>query len=524
MLHLSKLFACKVVAPVSVAWGATSQGLYQKLVSPETGPGEVAALANDLMPFLATTSELTLPQKFHLLETLSSRAIRHEGVLQKCIWDILKWDLQPPHGERLFNRQLALCTGATFDIMTRMGFKNDQQMLALALGRSIELAPMMSLGSVEKVYQALSGLDITYFSLASVAMHETDVNADFTVRDTLTDPDGENRTLSALANQPNLIDVVCTELEHRLGELSALVPAALVAPTDARRAGGGPFVSPPRDAGAIHALSSLLFTDTDGGAPPPAGDRLVEAQVRLLASLHNITHALSRVGAASPDIFASLGGLFDLALPPRRRPSSRPPQLSGAAQARVAALLVGSLRDAARIEERVVDSMNHLDSFEFTELRTGLTAGLAARLNAIPALGRVFQRDPQLVLTTRGLFEEMPALAETCPQLWDQVRCVRVAHRHVVAARTAGRPPLARMGGKLFDKKFAVKVKPVSEDLSGAERFVPPQFKTWRTPVHAPRGGHVQSSRGPGRAVKFGTRRISKNYLKSKRTKYGQSI
>lgn len=501
-------YGSKVVVPAGPKPLSLTRKLYHDIMRPGATPTELVSLANALAPRLSSTRELSVAQEYHILKTLSSRSVRHEGVLQKCIWDILKATLKDPEcdGGDLFNRQLAACTGSTFDIMTRMGFHNDPQMTALALGRCVELIPLMPLAAVVQVYRGLAQMNRAFFSISSAALCESDVTEDFTLVDQTVDEGGEATDSRAVANQPNLVDVLCGELENRLLELS-VDPSPLCLDVDEDGAAEKTHRAK-ADAKAWTAVARRATDQTPGGG----NDR-----APLLLLLVPLTHALSVLGATSPGLFVGLQSLFNLArVPPKGR------HLTREDRALAASSLIAALHDAAGIGERVIDPMNHTESAEFATARASLTASLAAQLSRVPGVLSVFQHRPSLVLSARAVFERMPELADGCPELWDQVRVVRVAQKHVLAAKAPGRASSSRLGGKLWDKRFAVKVKPIMQDLSRAEQFVPPQFKTWRSPVHKPRGGHVSSSRGPAKVMRFGTRRITKDYLKDKRKKYSQ--
>ncbi|CAD2215376.1 hypothetical protein AGDE_08739 [Angomonas deanei] len=141
------------------------------------------------------------------------------------------------------------------------------------------------------------------------------------------------------------------------------------------------------------------------------------------------------------------------------------------------------------------------DLVEFVSGRIANALRLDARLS------------PDMILQLRALCESSPIVQLYGAELWNSIRCQRVSRRY---ASPKSRDSGFNMG-TLSKPQYYVTPKKISIDLSNAEQKVPPVFKTWQSPVHKRR-----RQRGAGRApqrVKFGTQRISSNYLKKKRNK-----
>lgn len=459
MMRLSRLSWCTAALP-TVVTGATSLAIYDKIIHPATMTSELATLANELRPHLSDPWMTTL-HKLNVAQTLLSRSTRNEPVLQQCMWDIFKKPL-PTSGRENDDsdleeiRQLAIITSVAFHLMARAGFTNDHQMSVLAIGRCVELSHAMSLFGVAEAYSGLKSLNTGYLSLTQVGLYDSDVTADGTLRDLSSDV---RPTLAELSNQPNLIDIVCSELENRVLQLAAV-------------------------------------EESDSNMAP--SDSAKEENLQLVLG---IVDSLASVGALSPLLFGALQAIV--------------------ARNRLASLPVGyvasTIGHILQIQERIIDPLNHADDVEFTEARGELVRFLTSHISAEGCKPKELQKHPLTVLQLRRLFEKHPALADHSPALWDAVRCVRVAHRHSLS------PSPVQLEGSLPAKLYPCKPKRISEDLSEAERFVPPPFKTWRSPQHSPRGRHKPFQRQP-RVSAFGRQRIAKDYIRKKRMKYCPSV
>ncbi|KEG15127.1 NUDIX hydrolase [Trypanosoma grayi] len=415
----------------------TDAGLLGKLLCPTIQSSQLASLATETA---AVVQRLNGPQTVTILELYSRHGVRHEQLMLACMWNVFKADLPVSfsnHNNGLMPT-FAVCTSTTFRLMCQEGFVHDPQLLAIALGRCVECAPYMSFSGVVDVYEGIRLLDRQYFNLAEVALHENETAGQ---RPHLVGEES-SRTLSS---QPNVVDVLCTELESRLQ--SSVDEGCEHTPTDVERLLQSLAVVGLMDARSLSAVCQTIETMS---VP-------IECMLGMLTSVH-------------------------------------------------------------KIHTRVMDVLDHEGDDEYMQTeRSELVRVLTDKLMALNVFGASRRSDPQLVLRFRRLFEKYPVLAESAPQLWDAVRCIRVAHKHA-ACQTEKKH---RLGGALFKSEYAVKKKPIIVDISETEKYVPPQFKTWRGP-------NVNSQRHKGpttpRKVGFGTRRVSRNYIKMKRKKFAPAV
>ncbi|GET89673.1 hypothetical protein, conserved [Leishmania tarentolae] len=484
------LYACNsgamtVAAPppaVLETSASSSIRLFQKCLNPVTSPGDVARLAADLLPAIGR-GELALNQQVELLQTLAARSIRYEGVMLRCLWTVFKAPSPAGDGddvsvESSMTRQccslseLSTYTSSAFQIMAEQQFLNDPQMTAVALGRCVELTPYATLDGLRRMYRGLRAANNMFFSLAEVAHHSSEVTETMTTKEfyeTGDVPDEET-----LRHQPNLLDVLCGEVELQLRHLCDAYARAAPRPLDVN---DGLFA--PVATGALLILSAERDTH--------------ERQWFL-----DVLESLAVVGVLHASTLDSLTTLVS-------RYCTQPS----------AGFFIKALTHAVRIEERVVDPLTYEESAAVRDARRRLTLYLSSKIQQTRGIHKYLRRHPQELLLLRRLFERDSAEPTLSAALWDAVRTIRVAHRHTVAASQTCRRPV----GGLFQKMYDVKVKPISVNNAETERFVPPEFKTWRSPAATPRGGHPQNRR-PQRRMAFGTRRISKNYIKNKRKKF----
>ncbi|KAG5501383.1 hypothetical protein JKF63_03195 [Porcisia hertigi] len=458
--------------------------LYQKCLNPMTSPVDVACYTAALFPAICN-GELSLHQQVQLLQTLAVRSIRNEDVMLKCLWSVLKAPL-PTHDNvsaGISNTmpgssfsELSAYTSNAFQIMAEQRFLNDPQMTTLALGRCVELAPYASLDGLRRTYRGLRALNSMFFSVAEVAHHSSEVTEQMTTKEFYQAADVPDE--ETLRHQPNLLDVLCAEVELQLRRLcNASEMAAL-----------GPFE------GAVASPASVA----PGATFTPSTTAVTQEAQWLL----DVLEALAVVGVLHAGTLDSLTALFS-----RYR------------TAPTVGVLIKALSFATRIEERVVDPLLFEESAAVHDARHRLTLHLSGEIQQARSIHGYLRHHPQELLMLRRLFERDSAESTLSPALWDTVRTIRVAHRHtLVASQTRCRP-----NGGLFQKKYDVKVKPISVDNSETERFVPPEFKTWRNPATTPRGGHSRNGRRPMRMA-FGTRRISRNYIQKKRKKFCPAV
>lgn len=455
--------------PVHAPRSATTK-LYHRCLDPLTPPSDVARCTADLLPAIGG-GELAVSQQVRLLQALSARAIRNEDVMLKCLWGVFKAPL--PSCAAL--AELSAYTSSAFQVMAEQQLLNDPQLTAVALGRCVELAPHSSLDGLRRVYRGLRNVNHTFFTLADVAHHTSEVTEQMTTKDfyeMADSPDAET-----LRHQPNLMDVLCGELEQQLWRLSE--PEALARVLEWQHTGLLPSVSV--------------------DVPPDAASTITLDAPAAASWLLDVLEALSVVGVMHASTFDALTALAQ--------------RCSGASSP---GFFIAALAHATTIEERVVDPLTFEESAAVRDSRRALTLCLSGALQRVRGLHGYLRRHPPELLLLRRLFERHSGDdAILSLALWDAVRAVRVAHHLTVPASTRRPKPT----GGLFDKRYRVKVAPVTVSDAEAERFVPPQFKTWSNPAATPRGGHNKNRRPP-RRVAFGTRRISKDYIKGKRKKY----
>ncbi|KPI86799.1 hypothetical protein ABL78_4123 [Leptomonas seymouri] len=458
--------------------------LYQRCLDPQVTPSDLVRLAGDLLPFIADGS-LELRQRVLLLDALAARAVRNEGVMQKCLWDIFKAPLPSsrPYAfaaekEVLSLAELSAYTSRAFRLMAEQQFLNDPQMTAIALGRCVELAAHLTMSGVCDAYKGLCAVNHLFFSTAEVAHHDSELAANMTMKEFYEKedvPDSET-----LRNQPNLIDVLCGELEMQVQRCASFLEA------------GGNH----RDGGSAQLIS---LSDTAQRSFPSSSSSLTSGEQQWLL---NLLESLAVVGVQNASTLECLATLI-----PRYRSGSS------------SSFFIQALHHVTHIEQRVADPLVHEETAVIKDARRHLTLRLSEEIHKMPGVAGYLRHHPRELLLLRRLFEREAASAALSPALWDTVRIIRVAHRHTVAELQRSTRPT----GKLFEKKYNVKVKPISVDNSETERFVPPVFKTWRNPAATPRGGHPRNGRTP-RRMAFGTRRISKNYIKNKRKKFCPAV
>ncbi|CCW71138.1 unnamed protein product [Phytomonas sp. Hart1] len=475
----------------------SAESVLRKFMIPSVQSDELVTLSEELLPHI-TNHAYSIIQQHHILLIFSSRSIRYEPTLLKCIWNILKTDVpqilnSSTHDGlnlRITPSGLAFCTASTFSILSRMRLINDQQMLALAFGRCIELSSIMSLSAVSKTYEALGLLNREYFSLTDAYFYKSDMDS-ISSRNEVFD----EAQLSDIANQPNMVDILCGELEARLAELSSLGNRLFTTNE------GDKMAEIPWELSSDWPTTSLTVSTLDASGPHAGAGNCGEYAINGdLFSCLIIMRALPVLGAMSPDIFSSLRNVIASCM-------------KGEGIAPSVEFLVQALKEVSRVHQRVVDPLNHEDNHEFPEARAEMIRFLASSLLSRKDLVLTLRRNPQLNLDMRKLFEESQTLVECAFHLWDRIRCIRIAHKHVTSKKKIQLPECQFMKGR------NTKLKRITPDPSEAERFIPPQFKTWRSPEHSPRRNR-SSSPGALKVIPFGRRRISKNYIKEKQRKY----
>ncbi|KAG8347065.1 hypothetical protein ERJ75_000213100 [Trypanosoma vivax] len=414
-------------------------GFLDKVLSSVIQPSKLASYADEMTLIVP---QLSAQHTVSVLELFSRHGVRHEGVMLSCLWRVFKFDWSTSGGasDTEVKYGIACCTSVAFRTMCQQGFIHDAQLLAIAIGRCIECAPFMSLGGVSAVYSALKVLDRKFFSLSEVALHSGGLLADVV-------PESNADSSTVFSSQPNLLDVLCGELECRLRGIAA------------------------------YGTSDYSATE-----------------------VKELMESISVVGVTDATVLSTLQRL----LGPMTFPT-----------ADVLDMLIG----IHGIHARVIDVLNHDGDCDtlFQLERSALVKVLTDKVLSAGVFTRFRRHSPELVLQFRRLFERYPTLAADSPELWDAVRVIRVAHKHAVGKPDDGR----RLGGKLFTSEFTVKMKRVTSTSEEAEKFIPSQFKSWRGPAVC-NGRHKPTKNR--QKVGFGTRRISKDYIKLKRRKFAPAV
>ncbi|EKF29832.1 NUDIX hydrolase, putative [Trypanosoma cruzi marinkellei] len=414
--------------------------LLRKILCPTIQPSELVSFAPEAAVLVR---RMNVPQAVTILELFSRHGVRHEDLLLAGFWNVFKaeWPFPSGNEESGLMQDFAACTATSFRLLFKEGFVHDLQLLAIAFGRCVECAPHLPFRGIVDAYEGIQLFGRRYFSLAEVALYSGGADGDPQALDSTKEPFSS----TALSSQPNLVDVLCGELESRL---------RLVVDVQCEQ-----------DASYV---------------------------VRLL-------QALSAVGVLDANVFFSIRKVIE-------------------STKITTETFLDALTSVNGIHTRVIDVLDHEGDDEWLRSeRSALVKVLTEQFLARNLFSDRRRCDPQLVLRLRQLFEVYPTLADDAPRLWDAVRVVRVAHKHT----TRPNEKKHRLGGALFKSEYAVKVKPIIPDRSEAERFVPPQFKNWSSPAVK----NVRH-RGPATPQKmgFGTRRISKNYIKEKRRKFAPAL
>lgn len=229
-------------------------------------------------------------------------------------------------------------------------------------------------------------------------------------------------------------------------------------------------------------------------------NRLVECHRRFSAQqIVDVVETLSVLGVGRSETIKALGAAFALA---------------NADLSQLTALLTSTIK----LHEKVVDALDHHpNSDDKNELRNLCGPLFAAVSNFLSnkRISEIVEKHPRLILQLRKVCEECSASSEYVPELWEKVRCLRIAHRHTI--------PLKKLESKL--PKSALSKLPLPQrkrehDISRSQfkdRFTPVQFR--KTSV-----GRVFPRRKPvSTTIGIGNQRIKKGFLKKvadKHTKF----
>lgn len=433
-------------------------------------------------------------EECRILGRMIDGSVRHEEVLCSCLWRILK----APHSasscereptgaflEQKHNpRDLASYTSFAFRVMAEAGVVNDPQLVTLSLGRCIELVEWFSAYEVGEAYRALYALQRQHFTVAEVAcsgpqgpFRSNEIHPLAIIEEAV--PNARE-----LIFQPNLIDILSSSLEERIQRL-------VVTSCEVK---------------SIEREPSTLFVDSAVSFPY---ERCSSSAVRSVDVLH-ILRGMSFLGIQKGETFVHLGKLCVL---PHRATIQ---------------YYVNVLRLTMGIDARTVDLLHHEERRgEIVKSKENFIRIIVDELMKVQNIKGVLHKDHQLVLDLRNLFESFTELWECAPTLWDAVRSVSISHqkalklaRNRVDTFNIDNSPNGSAGsvirrGKLFNPRF--KVKPPR--MSDGECSIPPQFKVVK-PAHSERCRRGSNSG----AVKFGVRRVTKGYIKSKRKKYCPSV
>ncbi|CBH16982.1 hypothetical protein, conserved [Trypanosoma brucei gambiense DAL972] len=179
-----------------------------RVFCPKIQSPELASLAVETIEVIP---QLDLLHTVAVLDIFSRHGIRHEPLMFGCLWKVFKAESPTSlcQGHASLMQGFAVRTATAFRIMCQHGLVHDPQLVAIALGRCTECAPHMTLGSVVDVYEAVKEWDRKFFSIAEAALHSGGAS-----EEQMDDVSSDSPTL--FSSQPNMMDVLCGELESRL--------------------------------------------------------------------------------------------------------------------------------------------------------------------------------------------------------------------------------------------------------------------------------------------------------------------
>lgn len=515
---VSRVFrkVCVEVVPVGVrSRGSEAEKLFNRIVSREVSGFFSSCEFNKLSRFISE-NVFSVREEVQILECLNDVCVRHEEVMTSCLWNIFKAGCQSVlmqvagrSEEGLSASQLADYTAVAFRIMTEQRLVQDLQLISVGIGRCVELAPNLSFHGLSEVYRGIFGLQVQHFTISEVILREgrgTMKAGEPLYGDTLR---AESREVdmpstSDLIHQPNLIDVLCLCLERRLREF-------LEAGTSEKR-----------------DRRDVCESFEKHGSSSECEDKLLK--VEYLHESKRTSHLFE-----SQDVLFVVKGLSFLGVQ-NEKSLVYVEELCKRSYNPTISFYSSVLFYGIGINLRPMDALTYVEeSSAFLEYRNSFRKALCSMIVSKKNIQSLLRRDLLSVLRLRKLFEACPELSDEGSALWDILRMIPVSHKKAIALS----PYVADIEdtfknqslschhkgdvirrGRLFTPQYSVKLKKVTKDCNEAEKFIPPQFKTWTSPLNE-RG----KRQGPnGERVRFGIRRVTKNYIREKRKKFCPSV
>eukprot|EP00796_Vickermania_ingenoplastis_P006420 gene6420-4627_t len=471
MLRAAKILSQRIVSLNSPVLDQRGSGkayqMYERALEATTQI-ELSASCSSLVAHVKDGCFSTM-EECSILRRLSLAKLRHEALLESCLWRVFK----KPYGSsgdcsdlplnvEVPPEELAGYTASAFRIMAEHRLTRDPQLLSIGLGRCIELARWMTLQGVSEVFNGLHYLELQHFTISQVNLSNSPGNLTAGERMHVSSEKGDEAHLSPtteeLTYQPNLIDIISCRLEMQIPSIVMEVAKRDKSLNKCKRRG---LSENRKDI----QLTIVEQTEID----------LHEKEMGILS----ILKGFSFLGIQFSETFTYLASLCQHSTDP--------------------AFYIAALQYVCKIDSRTVDVL-HFEERRSPVLdnRRIFLESLCERLMSLNKLSTHLKRDSSSVLHLRKLFESCEELWAVAPSLWD---CD--THQGVLRS------------GKLFNPRYNVKHQKIIRDHGNAERFIPPQFKTWISPLTQ----RSQRSSSPTRG-KFGVRRVSSNYIKAKQKKY----
>lgn len=445
---------------------------FSRVMSSSSGL-DLVNLCGELSKYIKEGS-FGIEQECEIMKHLVRLSVRHESVLEACLWRIFKHPVFPR--QTGLGEILGKHTSFAFRVMAEQRLVNDPQLITLGLGRCIELGEFMTLKDLGEVYRALYTLNLQHFTIAenhfSSGCRFLRPGQPWSTSTTYRE---DFPTDQQLINQPNLIDILSLSLEEQLRQLTPSVE---------------------------HSKKGLMIAENHNSSTSLCDEVLA------------ILRGLSFLGLHHGETFSHLELLCC------NFPNSPP-----------VSYFTLALLHAMNIHARPLDLLRHEDRYpDVEEQKKYLIIRIAEQFMSTENLFEKLQQDCESVLRLRKLFESSDLLYNSVPCLWDVARSMpikpHIAKKLDIRSKSNGasRAPSQENGicrqGKLFHPRHSVKLNKITESLNEIERGIPPQFKTWRSPLDT-RG---ERSASPGIRKKFGVRRVTSNYIVEKRKKYSPAV
>ena len=431
-----------------------------RLISSPIAAPDLLALAPKIESTLVPVVEPL--EAAHIMRLFRDRDLRHEPLLLNCAWKTFKAPIPCPATEL---SKLATATATAWQIVTRFGLTHDHQLVALGLGRVVELLPQMLPLSIAHVLDGLIAFDRHYFSLTEVSAYDDSktMTSPTAISDPLEGTDG------VVPNQPNLIDVALSQVEDKFSSMSVDDICAAYTARDVLTtlAAFGKFGV--RREGVVAKIAEVAKRTEM--TPTEVAHVLLES-VRVHSRIVDMLEEEGNEGAAS---VTSCAPLFSML-------AHRLAEMNMHHVARSDPLLILSLRRLCESNEVV-------------------TKEVPALWNKIRGLRIAHRHTTALETQERQRRREGSYLAQ--------------------------KPGVGRQGipaGRLQEPAFRVKLQPIVRDSSKDERFVPPQFKSWHRRTSAFAGNRAAAARRQPVLKRFGSRRVTPGHLHAQRDKWARRV